>query len=234
MTSELKHKIALSGRILYLEGHGDLVFGHVSARTTHHSILMKASGLGLEEVTSANILELDFEGNKLRGEGRPHLELAMHFEIYKKRPDINVVIHTHPAAAIALSTYGKAFKLINHDALAFFENLAYFNKYPGLISTTQQGAELAEALGDCSAVILQNHGIVVAGSSIEEAVVMAVQLEHACQILLQAAQQPLEVSREHAEEWRPNIKNSIKRYQEIFDYLERKLKRHGLDLPSSS
>src|SRR5215207_10307258 len=91
--AELREQVAWSGRILALAGHGDYTLGHVSARAAGgRHILMKPNGLGLEEVTPADVLALDLDGTRLSGEGPIHLEYVLHIEIYKARPDVGAVV----------------------------------------------------------------------------------------------------------------------------------------------
>src|SRR6478672_6508994 len=98
----LREQVAWACRILALGGHGDYTLGHVSARSADgRHVLMKPNGLGLEEVRPEDVLVLDLEGTRLAGEGPVHLEYVLHTEIYKARPDVGSVVHSHPPYATA-------------------------------------------------------------------------------------------------------------------------------------
>src|SRR5581483_7538093 len=95
--ADLAREVAWAGRILAMGGHGDYTLGHVSARSADgRHVLMKPNGLGLEEVTPADILTLDFAGARVAGTGRIHLEAVLHTAVYRARPDVGAVVHTHP------------------------------------------------------------------------------------------------------------------------------------------
>src|SRR3954453_8970221 len=95
--TRLREQVAWSCRILAMGGHGDYTLGHVSAREAGgEHILMKPNGLGLEEVGPGDLLALDLEGAKLSGAVPILLEYLLPTEIYKARPDVGAVVHTHP------------------------------------------------------------------------------------------------------------------------------------------
>ena len=95
---ELRRDLVLACRILGRNGHGDSIYGHVSARLDERRILMKASYVGLEEVGEKDILTLDLDGTVLGGSGKRHLEYPIHTEIMAARPDVGAVVHTHSPA----------------------------------------------------------------------------------------------------------------------------------------
>lgn len=185
---ELGEKVVLACHILAAEGHGDMILGHVSARLPgEDSVLMKAAGLGLEEVTAADIVEIDLDGVQLAGSGRRHSEYPIHTEVYRARPDVGAVVHTHPPHAVALAATGATIEAIGHEG-ALFAGVPVFAETTTLICAAEQGAAVAACLGEGKAVLLRNHGIVVAGASIEEAAVYAILLEKAARVQLLAGE----------------------------------------------
>src|SRR3954452_12854857 len=92
--------VALGCRVLGLEDQGDLVWGHVSARGPDgRGVWMKASTYGFEEITEAQLILVDREGQVLEGEGRRHAEYPIHTEVMAARADVNSVVHTHASDA---------------------------------------------------------------------------------------------------------------------------------------
>ena len=71
---------------------------------------MKPHSVGLDEITMDNILTIDLEGNVVAGTARRHSEVYIHSEIFKARPDVNCVIHTHPPYAVALSATSRTMR----------------------------------------------------------------------------------------------------------------------------
>ena len=90
---------------------------------------MKAHSIGLDEITMENILTIDLEGNVVAGTARRHSEVYIHSEIFKVRPDVNCVIHTHPTYAIALSATGRPLKRYRQPGALFYEALGIYTRH---------------------------------------------------------------------------------------------------------
>ncbi|HVE10004.1 MAG TPA: class II aldolase/adducin family protein [Paraburkholderia sp.] len=188
-TDEAKQKLIDAGRILEAEGQGDLTRGHVSVRVPGdpEHFFMKPHSHGFDEITPENIVICNLDGEKVGGAGRRHSEVFIHSEIFRARPDVMSVIHSHPTHAVALSATGQPVRMISQSACHFADGVPYYTDTLNLIRTQQMGAGVARALGTCKAVLMRNHGIAIAGRSIEEAVVLALLFENACQIQLLTA-----------------------------------------------
>ena len=101
--------LARAHRILDLEGHNDMSLGHLSWRDPGgRGLWLKRGNIGLEEVQDSDFILLSFDGEVLEGDGLRHLEWPIHSEILRARPDVNVVAHTHPFHATALSATTEA------------------------------------------------------------------------------------------------------------------------------
>jgi L-ribulose-5-phosphate 4-epimerase len=162
-----------------MEGHNDITLGHVSARIPGSDyVLMKASGKGLWEVTADDVIVIDFDGKVIEGHQKCHIEYPIHTEILRLRDDINCVIHTHPFFGTIFSATGLTIKPVSNEGTIFLD-IPLFTETTELIQTPDQGIAIARKLGNHCALLLQNHGIVVAGRSIEEATVLAIRLEKA-------------------------------------------------------
>ena len=218
-----------AGLILDAAGQGDLTRGHVSVRVPGQSgqFFMKPHSHGLDEITPENIVRCNLAGEKLSGNGRRHSEVFIHSEIYRSRADVNSVIHAHPTHAVAFSATGRALQPISQPSVAFADGLPTFTDSIDLIRTPALGAGVAQALGPHKAVLMRNHGVAVVGASLEEATVLAIMLENACQIQLLAQAGggigevfSLEaVQRLHHDITRPE------QYTINFDYLLRRVQR---------
>lgn len=187
-TEMLKTTLALACRILGTQGHDDLNLGHLSVRAQEHSDLMfmKGRGLCLSEIFAEDLVTIDFDYQKIDGQRDAHGELPIHIEIYRKRPDVNCIIHTHPIYTTAFSATGQTLKPVNNEGVLFAKPLPYFDAVTDLIVTPELGEALADKLGDAKAIILKNHGIVVVGESIEKATITAFLLEKAVKTLFVA------------------------------------------------
>ncbi|MFM0625401.1 class II aldolase/adducin family protein [Paraburkholderia xenovorans] len=183
---EAKQKLIDAGRILEAQGQGDLTRGHVSVRVPGDPdhFFMKPHSHGFDEITPENIVVCNLDGEKVDGAGRRHSEVFIHSEIFKARPDVMSVIHSHPTHAVALSATGQQLKMISQPSCHFADGVPYYTDTMNLIRTPDMGAGVARALGSSKAVLMRNHGVAVTGRSIDEAVVLALLLEDACKIQL--------------------------------------------------
>src|ERR1035437_1266343 len=102
--AEMKELLAYACKVLAFAGQKDGVWGHVSLRLSEKDLfLMKPSEFGLEEITAADVITVSLDGKKVAGERKMHSEVPIHSEILKARPDVQCVVHTHPAATVAFS-----------------------------------------------------------------------------------------------------------------------------------
>jgi L-fuculose-phosphate aldolase len=173
----VREGVAWACRILALEGYADLTLGHVSARPAGgDTIYIKRKGVALSEVEPDDVVDLDDPAADL------HLETVLHTEIYARRPDVGAVVHGHPPYATALGATHAGLELLTHDAVLFADGVAFFEESPELITEREQGSAVAEALGSRRALILRNHGVVVADKDVRWAVLSALTLERAVQL----------------------------------------------------
>lgn len=193
---ELKKKAALGNRILFHQGLADY-HGHLSARIPRsRKFLIKPVLAPLGTITSKDIITVDIDEYKeiceenwaKTGKKRevtrlkvPPRETMIHAAIYEARPDVNSVVHTHQPLATAFSVAGVPILPIYNQAAPFAPKTPIFPS-PRLIYTVQDGVEICQTLGDRMAMLLQGHGVVVVGDSLEYATVHAIYLERAAQM----------------------------------------------------
>jgi L-fuculose-phosphate aldolase len=185
--SGLAKHLSLSCKILAEAGHDNLTMGHVTVRKPGADCMhMNAHDLGLGEIEPANVLLIDLNGNMLEGTGRKHSEYPIHSEIYKAYPNINCVVHTHPVYSIIVGATDGRIKAISHEG-SIFAGIPLFKKTSLLIQSPESGRSVADCLQGHRAMLMQNHGIVAVGESIQEATVYAVLLERAAKMQVSAA-----------------------------------------------
>jgi L-ribulose-5-phosphate 4-epimerase len=227
----IKQKLIVGGKILVAQGQDDFTRGHISVRVPGNPKLffMKAHSLGLDEITMKNILTIDLQGNVVGGSARRHSEVFIHSEIFKVRDDVNCVIHMHPIYSVAFSATGHPMRAYSQAGAMFSGEVGVHTETITLIRSHAMGAAVAKALGNGRAVLLKNHGPVVVGKNIEEAVVSAIMLEDAAQIQLM-----VDAAGDSAPEFPPDdiakFKREIGQPEQFtinFDYLVRRLQRRG-------
>lgn len=188
---ELKNKVALGNRIMFYQGLADY-HGHVSARIPGtRKFFIKPVLAPLGEIKSKDIILVDIDeymevceqnfaraGNKreVTKVKSPPRETMIHAAIYNARQDVNSVVHTHQTLATAFSVAGTPILPIYNQAAVFAPETPIFPS-PRLIYTIQDGEEICATLGNCQAMLLKGHGIIVCGDSLEYATVHAIYLE---------------------------------------------------------
>lgn len=166
-----------------------MIWGHPSVRDSDgRGAWMKASGHGFEESDSDRVVLVSWSGDVLEGTGRRHLEHPIHNQIYRLRPDVNAVVHTHAPAFAAFASLDVPLHPLSHDGVPFTHpQIPRLTTITGsLISTTELGRATAAALGDANGLLLPSHGAVTVGPDIATAVMYSVLLERACRIELTA------------------------------------------------
>ena len=183
-----KQELVAAGMVLARLGHGDMTRGHVSVRHPSDAslILMKPHSIGLDEITPAAIQTIDLDGIVVDGGGRRHSEVFIHTEIYRARPDVGAVVHSHPVHSVALASSGRPLRPLCQGGALFAGHLGSFEQTMDLIRSPASGRALAEALGPHQAVLMRCHGVAMTGRTVAEAVVGCVMLEDAARVQLLA------------------------------------------------
>jgi len=140
---------------------------------------------------------------------------------------VNCVVHTHPPDCVVFGSLGKKMQPIGHHGALFCEALPVFSKTSDLIRTPELGRAVAKQIGKYHVLLLRNHGIVVAGTSIEEACIRGVLLEHSAKTQVAAASMG-------AFSWATNEDALLKRKRiyrpdamiNLWDYYVRMLRKH--------
>lgn len=186
---ELRRKLAYACRILAAHGQNDAIYGHVTHRHVEaDAYWMKPAAMGLDEMTPETVIRMDLDGNVLEGEMPRHREYPIHTEIFRVRPEVTCVIHTHPLYSIAFAATEQPLRAISHEGTLFTPpDVPRFTQTSDLIVTRALGEAVADTLGQSLACYLRNHGIVVAAPTIEEAVIAAINLERASHLQLLAS-----------------------------------------------
>jgi ribulose-5-phosphate 4-epimerase/fuculose-1-phosphate aldolase len=191
--SELVGKLVAANRILYQQGVVD-GFGHASARhdkSPVHFLLARNMAPGL--VRRDDIVTFDLDGAALNADGRRvYLERFIHGEIYRARPDVQAIVHSHSPSVIPFGVTAQPLRPIFHmsgflgEGAALFEIREVAGDTNMLISDNRLGVALAASLGARSTVLMRGHGSTVVGASIEQAVYRAIYAEVNAKLQLQA------------------------------------------------
>lgn len=181
-------KIVLACRMLAEQGHwhGGLAGQFTAKGDEPGTFWTLPFGVGADEARVSNLIQIDDDLHPLDGKSLPNPANRFHMWVYRNRPELQCIVHTHPPATSALSMVGEPLVIAHMDATPFFDDCAYLPEWPGLPIGDDEGRIISEALGDKRAILMANHGLLTAGKSIEEATVMALWLELTAELHLKA------------------------------------------------
>lgn len=169
----------------------DLIDTHISARVPGDEphFLINRYGVLFHEMRASDLIKIDIDGRVIdAGESDASVNAAgftIHSAIHAAREDVACVIHTHTAAGIAVSAQKDGLLPISQHALKFFGKLSYHD-YEGIALDLDERERLVTDLGANMAMVLRNHGLLAAGTSIPQAFDQIYFLERACQAQVQA------------------------------------------------
>ena len=173
--------------------------GNVSARDPATGfVVIKPSGLRYEALRPEHMVILDLDGKRVEGDLKPSSDTASHLYIYRHRPDINGIVHTHSPYATAFAALGKPIPVYLTAMGDEFGGPVPCGGF-ALIGSEAIGQVVVDSIGDSPAVLLKNHGVFTVGPSAEAAVKAAVMVEdvaHTVWIALQMGQ-PDEITPEN-------------------------------------
>lgn len=184
----LRQKLALTCRILFDNGHDSGLAGQITARSEQPAtFLTQRLGLGFDEICAGNLLLVDEHLQVLEGEGMANPANRFHAWVYRARPDVRCIIHTHAVHTAALSMLEVPLEISHMDNCVLYDDVVFLPKWPGVPVGNEEGELIASALGNKRALLLAHHGLLVACSSIEEACLLALAFERAARMHLLAA-----------------------------------------------
>lgn len=189
--------LILAGKRLDARGIVAGTEGNLSARMDDGSMLITRSGAFKGELSRMDLLQVDLQGRILVGEGKMSSESNVHMTAYRLRPDVNAVVHAHPPAALALMLRGEGL-----EAVPLAEAAYAFGSVPttrfAVPGTPEGGEVIAEWITSRDAVLLDRHGAVTVGRTVEEALARMETLDAISRTVLMAGDSgswtPLEIS----------------------------------------
>ncbi len=180
--AEIKKNLAYAYRINAHLGLDDHTYTHLSSRSAEgDSFYIYPFGLRFEEVTPDTLLKVDFDGHVLEGEEEQYNKtgFVIHGNIYKARQDINSIFHTHTESTAAVSAMTQRLMMTSQWALHFYGKVAYHD-YDSLALNHEQGDQLVNDLSDKYVMLMCNHGALMCGRTVHEAMFYTYHLEKAC------------------------------------------------------
>ncbi len=182
--SSIKTEIIEIGLRLYKLGFVPGTDGNISVRLKNGRILITASGVSKGTLEENDVSEIDIEGNLIEGK-KPSSEYMLHLCVYRRRPDVNAVVHAHPPVATAFASCGRD---LSEPLTA--EIVISLGKVPLAPYAVPGSRDVAESIvpyvGDFNALLLANHGVVAYGENLEQAFHRMEIVEHFAKIIFYA------------------------------------------------
>jgi ribulose-5-phosphate 4-epimerase/fuculose-1-phosphate aldolase len=192
-SAALIEDLVAASRILAAEGVLD-GYGHVSARSDkrpHRFIMSRSRAPAL--VTAADLMELDADSEPLHGDARKgFIERYIHGEVYRSRPDVMAVVHSHSPSVIPFGVTKTRLRPVYHMGSFLWSGAPVWDirkvreDNDVLVRDRPLGASLAQALGGCTCVLMRGHGMTVVGEGVQEVVFRAIYTEMNARMQLQA------------------------------------------------
>src|SRR3954468_12693823 len=185
MRAEHQHREDLVhfGRLIHQQGFVSACDGNLSVRLDSNTVLATPTSVSKGMMQPSDMVKVDLQGNKLEGDRNVSSEIAMHLTIYRIRPDIHAVVHSHPVTATGFASAGIAL-----DQPVCSEVVVTLGAIPlaeyGTTGTPELSASLLPYVHDYDAILLANHGTVTYGTSLMHAYLKTEAVEHFAKIML--------------------------------------------------
>ena len=194
-----KQRLAAAFRLFACWGFDGGVAGHITARdpelTDHFWVNPLAMHFGMIRVS--DLLLVNHRGQVVEGKHPVNVAaFAIHSRLHAARPDVVAAAHAHSTYGKVWSAFAKPLPPISQDACRFYDDLAVYDDFQGVVVDNDEGDALAHAVGGKKAALLKNHGIITVGQTVDEAAYWYVALERSCedQLIAQAAGTPTEIA----------------------------------------
>ncbi|AKZ26285.1 class II aldolase/adducin family protein [Ralstonia pseudosolanacearum] len=184
-----KQRLAAAFRLFSKFGFDEGVAGHITARDPEvpDSFWVNPFGVHFSQVKVSNLIRCDHHGNVVEGDYPVNAAaFAIHSRVHQARPDAVAAAHSHSIYGRAWSTLGRKLDPLTQDVCAFYEDHALYDDFGGVVVELDEGQRIAQALGGNKAAILQNHGLLTVGKTVDEAAWWFITMERSCQVQLLA------------------------------------------------
>jgi len=187
-----KQHLAAAFRVFADRGYDEGVAGHISVRDpilTDHFWLNPLSQ-HFSQISVSDLILVNEDGDVVIGDEPINAAaFAIHSEIHKAHPNVHAACHAHSVYGKAFSVFGRELDMITQDSLRFYKSHAVYDNFGGIVLDREEGKRIARCLGNGKAAILQNHGLLTVGQSVDEAAFWFLSLDKTChaQLLVDAA-----------------------------------------------
>jgi len=184
-----KQRLAAGFRLFSKFGFEEGVAGHITARDPiePNTFWVNPFAVPFAHVSVSGLIRVNDTGQVVEGDYAVNeAAFCIHSRVHEARPDVVAAAHSHSTYGRALSALGELLEPITQDVCAFYDDHSLFDDYTGVVTDLEEGKRIARALGENKAVILRNHGLLTAGTTVDSAVWWFITMERSCQVQLLA------------------------------------------------
>ena len=181
-----RQKLACLHRVLAGIGFNENMAGHVTVAEPDGDLWASPWGMWWDEVCAADLVRVSASGEVVEGEWDVSPAIFLHTGIHRRRPDARVIVHNHPHHATLLATMGRLPEITHQAACMFDGAMALVDEYEGQVLDEDAGEWLADKVGDADGIVLKSHGVIVIGTSVEEATYRAQTFDRMCRLTADA------------------------------------------------
>lgn len=201
--TERKTKLAAAFRLFGKFGFDEGVAGHITVRDPEHTdhFWVNPFGVSFKQIKVSDLILVNHDGDIVEGSGLLNgAAFAIHSQIHKHLPHVTAAAHSHSVYGKAWASLGRPLDPITQDSCAFYDDHVVFNEFNGVVLDVEEGQKIATMLGKKKAAILQNHGLLTVGNTVDEAAWWYITMERTCQaqLMAEAAGKPILISDEVA------------------------------------
>lgn len=222
-----KNKLAAALRLFGKLGFDEGVAGHITVRDpekTDH-FWVNPMGKSFKQMKVSDLLLVSHTGEVVEGAGLLNgAAFTIHSQIHMSNPAITAAAHSHSVYGKAFSALGKTLDPLTQDSCAFYDDHVLFDEFSGVVLDNSEGEKISAALGDRKAAILQNHGLLTVGDTIDAAAWWYITMERSCQaqLLAEAAGTPKLIDHDVALFTRETVGNPLAgwfSFQPLYDVI---------------
>src|SRR5258707_1585146 len=224
-----KQRLAGAFRLFSRFGFDEGVAGHITARDPERldHFWVNPFGMHFGQIRASDLILVNDHGEVVEGKYPVNgAAFAIHSRVHAARPDVVAAAHAHSLYGKTWSSLGRLLDPLTQDACAFYEDHSLFADYTGVVYDMSEGDRIAQALGPRKAVIMQNHGNLTVGSTVDEAAFYYITMDRSCQsqLMAEAAGKPIPIAHEAAVVARQQVGNprvAWFQYQPLYDLIVR-------------
>ena len=184
-----KQRLAAGFRLFARYGYDEGVAGHITVRDPEFTdtFWVNPFGMDFSQIRASDLIRVNHDGDTIEGSYPINAAAyAIHSRLHKARPDVVCAAHAHSVYGKAFSSLGKLLDPITQDSCAFYTDHAVYTDFGGVAVELDEGERIARAIGTKKAAILQNHGLLTTGQTVDAAIWWFITMERSCQAELAA------------------------------------------------